>query len=269
MRSVFSRILGMTAEQRTALSEEFARAARTTMAEPVAVVGIGCRFPGDVTSPESFWELMVEGRNAISGIPADRWDAEAFYDADPLTPGHMTTKWGGFVPDIAGFDAEFFGITPREAASMDPQQRMLLEVTWEALEHAGIPTDSLSGSRTGVMMGVYFNEYQSMRGQQPGDAWTPTPGPATRTASPRGGSRICWDCGVRRRPSTRRARRRWSAIHLACQSLRVRETDLALAGGVSVTLRPETQIAISAWGLLSPTGPVRHLRRGGGRLCAW
>ena len=176
MRSVFSRILGMTAQQRTALSEEFSRAARTTMAEPVAVVGIGCRFPGNVTSPESFWELMVEGRDAISGIPADRWDAEAFYDADPLTPGHMTTKWGGFVPDIAGFDAEFFGITPREAASMDPQQRMLLEVTWEALEHAGIPTDSLSGSRTGVMMGVYFNEYQSMVASSPErvDAYTGT-----------------------------------------------------------------------------------------------
>ncbi|HEV7581462.1 MAG TPA: type I polyketide synthase, partial [Mycobacterium sp.] len=253
MRSVFSRIRDMTAEQRTALSEEFARAARTTTAEPVAVVGIGCRFPGNVTSPECFWELMVEGRNAISGIPADRWDAEAFYDADPLTPGHMTTKWGGFVPDIAGFDAEFFGITPREAASMDPQQRMLLEVTWEALEHAGIPTDSLSGSRTGVMMGVYFNEYQSMVASSPDrvDAYTGTGSSHSITAG-----RISYLLGLRGPAAAvdTACSSSLSAIHLACQSLRARETDLALAGGVSVTLRPETQIAISAWGLLSPHG---------------
>jgi phthiocerol/phenolphthiocerol synthesis type-I polyketide synthase B len=253
MRTLFSRISGMTAQQRAALSEEFSRAARTTMAEPVAVVGIGCRFPGDVTGPDSFWELLVDGRNAISGIPADRWDAEAFYAPDPLTPGHMTTKWGGFVPDIAGFDAEFFGITPREAASMDPQQRMLLEVAWEALEHAGIPTDSLGGTRTGVMMGVYFNEYQSMLASSPDevDAYTGTGNSHSITAG-----RISYMLGLRG-PAVAvdtACSSSLAAIHLACQSLRVRESDLALAGGVSVTLRPETQIAISAWGLLSPHG---------------
>ncbi len=243
----------MTTQQRAALSEEFSRASRTTMAEPVAVVGIGCRFPGDVNGPESFWELLVQGRNAISGIPADRWDAEAFYSPDPLTPGHMTTKWGGFVPDIAGFDAEFFGITPREAASMDPQQRMLLEVAWEALEHAGIPTDSLGGTRTGVMIGVYFNEYQSMLASSPEnvDAYTGTGNSHSITAG-----RISYLLGLRG-PAVAvdtACSSSLSAIHLACQSLRVRESDLALAGGVSVTLRPETQIAISAWGLLSPQG---------------
>ncbi len=243
----------MTAQQRAALSEEFSRAARTTMAEPVAVVGIGCRFPGDVTGPESFWELLVHRRNAISGIPADRWDAEAFYSPDPLTPGRMTTKWGGFVPDIAGFDAEFFGITPREAASMDPQQRMLLEVTWEALEHASIPTDSLAGSRTAVMMGVYFNEYQSMSASGPEqvDAYTGTGNSHSITAG-----RISYLLGLRG-PAVAvdtACSSSLAAIHLACQSLRLRESDLALAGGVSVTLRPETQIAISAWGLLSPQG---------------
>uniref|UniRef100_UPI00262AC87D type I polyketide synthase n=1 Tax=Mycobacterium simiae TaxID=1784 RepID=UPI00262AC87D len=253
MRSVSSRILALTAQQRAALSDEFARAARTAMTEPVAVVGMGCRFPGNVTGPDSFWELMVEGRNAISDIPADRWDAEAFYDADPLTPGHMTTKWGGFIPDIAGFDAEFFGITPREAASMDPQQRMLLEVAWEALEHAGIPTDSLSGTRTGVMMGAYFNEYQSMVAGSPDsvDAYTGTGNSHSITAG-----RISYLLGLRG-PAVAvdtACSSSLSAIHLACQSLRSRESDLALAGGVSVTLRPETQIAISAWGLLSPHG---------------
>ncbi len=253
MRTAFSRISGMTAQQRAALAEEFTKISRIAVAEPVAVVGIGCRFPGDVAGPDSFWDLLVEGRNAISRVPADRWDADAFYHPDPLTPGRMTTKWGGFVSDIAGFDAEFFGITPREAAAMDPQQRMLLEVAWEALENAGIPSDSLSGSRTGVMMGVYFNEYQSMLAISPEnvDAYSGTGNAHSITVG-----RISYLLGLRG-PSVAvdtACSSSLVAVHLACQSLRLRETDLALAGGVSITLRPETQIAISAWGLLSPQG---------------
>ena len=253
MRTAYSRISGMSAQQRTKLAEEFNKISRVAVAEPVAVVGIGCRFPGDVTGPESFWDLLVEGRSAISRIPADRWDADAFYHPDPLTPGRMTTKWGGFVPDIAGFDAEFFGITPREAAAMDPQQRMLLEVAWEALEHAGIPPDSLVGTRTGVMMGVYFNEYQSMLGASAEnvDAYSGTGNAHSITVG-----RISYLLGLRG-PAVAvdtACSSSLVAVHLACQSLRLRETDLALAGGVSITLRPETQIAISAWGLLSPQG---------------
>src|SRR5271166_290746 len=253
MRSAYSRISGMSAQQRAALAEEFTKISRIAVAEPVAVVGIGCRFPGDVTGPDSFWELLVQGRNAISRIPADRWDADAFYHPDPLTPGRMTTKWGGFVPDIAGFDAEFFGITPREAAAMDPQQRMVLEVSWEALEHAGIPPDSLGDTRTGVMMGVYFNEYQSMLNASPEsvNAYTGTGNAHSITVG-----RISYLLGLRG-PAVAvdtACSSSLVAVHLACQSLRLRETDLALAGGVSISLRPETQIAISAWGLLSPRG---------------
>ncbi|CLM24806.1 phenolpthiocerol synthesis type-I polyketide synthase PPSB [Mycobacterium tuberculosis] len=253
MRTAFSRISGMTAQQRTSLTDEFDRVSRIAVAEPVAVVGIGCRFPGDVDGPESFWDFLVAGRNAISTVPADRWDAEAFYHPDPLTPGRMTTKWGGFVPDVAGFDAEFFGITPREAAAMDPQQRMLLEVAWEALEHAGIPPDSLGGTRTAVMMGVYFNEYQSMLAASPQnvDAYSGTGNAHSITVG-----RISYLLGLRG-PAVAvdtACSSSLVAVHLACQSLRLRETDLALAGGVSITLRPETQIAISAWGLLSPQG---------------
>ncbi|QOM81454.1 phthiocerol type I polyketide synthase PpsB [Mycobacterium tuberculosis] len=253
MRTAFSRISGMTAQQRTSLADEFDRVSRIAVAEPVAVVGIGCRFPGDVDGPESFWDFLVAGRNAISTVPADRWDAEAFYHPDPLTPGRMTTKWGGFVPDVAGFDAEFFGITPREAAAMDPQQRMLLEVAWEALEHAGIPPDSLGGTRTAVMMGVYFNEYQSMLAASPQnvDAYSGTGNAHSITVG-----RISYLLGLRG-PAVAvdtACSSSLVAVHLACQSLRLRETDLALAGGVSITLRPETQIAISAWGLLSPQG---------------
>ncbi|CKQ15645.1 phenolpthiocerol synthesis type-I polyketide synthase PPSB [Mycobacterium tuberculosis] len=253
MRTAFSRISGMTAQQRTSLADEFDRVSRIAVAEPVAVVGIGCRFPGDVDGPESFWDFLVAGRNAISTVPADRWDAEAFYHPDPLTPGRMTTKWGGFVPDVAGFDAEFFGITPREAAAMDPQQRMLLEVAWEAREHAGIPPDSLGGTRTAVMMGVYFNEYQSMLAASPQnvDAYSGTGNAHSITVG-----RISYLLGLRG-PAVAvdtACSSSLVAVHLACQSLRLRETDLALAGGVSITLRPETQIAISAWGLLSPQG---------------
>ena len=108
-------------------------------AEPIAVVGVGCRFPGNVTGPESFWQLLTNGGDAITEVPADRWDVDAFYDPDPSAPGRMTTRWGGFIPDAGGFDADFFGIAPREATAMDPQHRILLEVAWEALEHAGIP----------------------------------------------------------------------------------------------------------------------------------
>ncbi|CKS22973.1 phenolpthiocerol synthesis type-I polyketide synthase PPSB [Mycobacterium tuberculosis] len=253
MRTAFSRISGMTAQQRTSLADEFDRVSRIAVAEPVAVVGIGWRLPGDVDGPESFWDFLVAGRNAISTVPADRWDAEAFYHPDPLTPGRMTTKWGGFVPDVAGFDAEFFGITPREAAAMDPQQRMLLEVAWEALEHAGIPPDSLGGTRTAVMMGVYFNEYQSMLAASPQnvDAYSGTGNAHSITVG-----RISYLLGLRG-PAVAvdtACSSSLVAVHLACQSLRLRETDLALAGGVSITLRPETQIAISAWGLLSPQG---------------
>src|SRR6478672_9485141 len=253
MTAAFDRIAGMSDQQRTALSGEFDKASRIVAAEPVAVVGIGCRLPGDVEGPEGYWRLLVDGQDAIGEVPADRWDADVFYDPDPLAPGRMTTRWGGFISDIARFDADFFGITPREAAAMDPQQRMLLEVTWEAFEHAGIPPDSLSGSRTGVMMGVYYNEYQSLSAQSPEmvSAYTGTGNAHSVTVG-----RVAYLLGLRG-PAVAvdtACSSSLVAVHLACQSLRLRETDLALAGGVNVILRPETQIAISAWGLLSADG---------------
>ena len=168
MKTTFNRISGMTADQRDALTEQFDKASRIAGAEPVAVVGIGCRFPGGVVGPEGYWTFLANGEDAISEIPPDRWDADAFYDPDPLAPGRMPSKWGGFLPDVAGFDADFFGITPREAEAMDPQQRVMLEVAWEALEHAGIAPDQLAGTRAAVMMGVYYTEYQGYFGGQPG-----------------------------------------------------------------------------------------------------
>ena len=133
MKTTFDRISAMSAEQREKLTEQFEKASRVAGAEPIAVVGIGCRFPGGATSPENYWKLLESGTNAVTEVPADRWDGDAYYDPDVTAPGRMPSKWGAYIDDMQGFDAEFFGITPREAAAMDPQQRVVLEVAYEAL----------------------------------------------------------------------------------------------------------------------------------------
>jgi phthiocerol/phenolphthiocerol synthesis type-I polyketide synthase D len=243
----------MTAAQRDALVEQFGKASRIASAEPVAVVGIGCRFPGGVVGPEGYWAFLANGGDAISEVPPDRWDADEFYDPDPFAPGRMASKWGGFLPDVAGFDADFFGISPREAEAMDPQQRVLLEVAWEALEHAGIAPDGLSGTRAAVMMGVYYTEYQASSASNPDsiDAYCATGNAHSVTVG-----RIAYLLGLRG-PAVAvdtACSSSLVSIHLACQSLRLRESDLALAGGVNLILRPETQLALSKWGMLSPRG---------------
>src|SRR5690606_28037202 len=118
--------------------------------EPIAVIGIGCRFPGGVRGPEAYWRLLHEGVDAIREVPAGRWDTDHFYDPDPSVPGKMYVRHGGFLDDLDQFDPQFFGIAPREASSMDPQQRLFLEVAWEALEHANLPPEKLAGTQTGV-----------------------------------------------------------------------------------------------------------------------
>jgi acyl transferase domain-containing protein len=128
-------------------------------AAPIAVIGMGCRAPGGVVDGESFWRLLAEGRDATGPVPADRWDHEALYDPDPETPGRISTRNGGFLERIDGFDPEFFGITPREAAGMDPQQRLVLEICWEALENAGLSPRGLEGSATGVFIGAAASDY--------------------------------------------------------------------------------------------------------------
>jgi phthiocerol/phenolphthiocerol synthesis type-I polyketide synthase D len=243
----------MTADQRGALREQFDKASRIAAAEPVAVVGIGCRFPGDVVGPGAYWTFLANSGDAIGEIPPDRWNVEEFYDPDIFAPGRMSSKWGGFLPDVAGFDADFFGISPREAEAMDPQQRVMLEVAWEALEHAGIAPDRLAGIRAAVMMGVYYTEYQGISAANPDsiDAYS-----ATGNAHAVGVGRIAYLLGLRGPAMAVDSACSSSlvTIHLACQSLRLRESDVALAGGVSLILRPETQIAMSKWGMLSPRG---------------
>src|SRR3954464_6217257 len=120
--------------------------------EPIAIIGIGCRFPGGVASPDAFWDMLRDGVDGVTEVPPDRWDIDAYYDPDPDAPGKMSTRHGGFLSNIDRFDPQFFGIAPREAVKMDPQQRLLLEVSWEALEDAGQAPDRLNGSRTGVFV---------------------------------------------------------------------------------------------------------------------
>ena len=131
--------------------------------DAIAIIGMACRFPGGAVTPEQFWQVLHEGVDAIGEVPADRWNIDAFYDPDSAAPGKMQTRWGGFLRDVDLFDPQFFGIAPREAAFMDPQQRLLLEVSWEALERAGQAPDSLSGSKTGVFVGVSTNDYMQLQ----------------------------------------------------------------------------------------------------------
>src|SRR5207247_5467073 len=152
-------------EMRTRLDElERARS------EPIAIVGMGCRFPGGVIDPDSFWQLLQGGVDAVTDVPPERLDVDAYYDHDPDRPGKMYTRHGSFLTDVDQFDPRFFGISPREAVSMDPQQRLLLEVAWEALENAGQAADQLQGSRTGVFVGIGGSDYSQLQLQAGADA---------------------------------------------------------------------------------------------------
>ncbi len=222
-------------------------------AEPIAVIGMGCRFPGDASDPERFWRLLVNRVDAIGEVPADRWSIDALYDPDPAAPGKMSTRWGGFLRAIDGFDPQFFGISPREASRMDPQQRLLLEVAWEALEDAGQTRAALDGSPTGVFVASYHNDYAAlMTADRRGiDAWT-----STGTAHSIVANRLSYLLNLRGPSLTVDTACSASlvAVHLACRSLRSEECSLAVAGGVSLMLSPEVTISLSKWGFMAADG---------------
>ena len=222
-------------------------------------------FPRRCSWTGGYWAFL-NGGDAISEVPPDRWDADAFYDPDPFAPGRMASKWGGFLPDVAGFDADFFGISPREAEAMDPQQRVLLEVAWEGLEHAGIAPDDLSGTRAAVMMGVYYTEYQTASAANPDtiDAYC-----ATGNAHSVAVGRIAYLLGLRG-PAVAvdtACSSSLVSVHLACQSLRLRECDLALAGGVNLILRPELNSRCLSGECCLRGAGVMRLMRGGTASC--
>jgi acyl transferase domain-containing protein/SAM-dependent methyltransferase/acyl carrier protein len=221
---------------------------------PIAVIGIGCRMPGGITNPDEFWNLLVNKADAIEEIPASRWDANTFYDAQPGTPGKMNTKWGGFVGEIDQFDAAFFGISPREAVGLDPQQRMLLEVSWEALENACIRPDSLNGSPTGVFVGMSTNDYASLLSAYDDDLFDAYSG--TGIARSVAAGRLSYFLGLKgpNLAIDTACSSSAVAIHMACQSLRQNECRLALAGGVNAILVPQLTVTLSQARMLSSDG---------------
>jgi amino acid adenylation domain-containing protein len=231
------------------------RAGRREMDEPVAIVGMGCRFPG-ADGPEAFWRLLMEGVDAVREVPAERWDVERLYDADVRAPGRMTTRWGGFVEGVDRFDAAFFGISPREAARIDPQQRLLLEVAWEALEDAGIDPDRLAGTDTGVFVGISTSDYGQMQLADPSltDAYAGTGGALSIAAN-----RLSYLLDLRG-PSMAvdtACSSSLVAVHLAVASLRAGECDQALVGGANLLLAPQVTVNFSKAGFMSPDGRCR------------
>ena len=231
-----------------------------TSAEPIAIIGIGCRFPG-AKDPESFWQVLRDGVDTISEIPADRWAMQEYYDPDPSIPGKTISKWGGFLDSIDQFDPSFFGISPIEAKYMDPQQRLLLELAYEALDDASQVKANIDGSKTGVFIGISISEYSQL---QFADPLLITSHSGTGSALSVAANRISYFFNFRG-PSIAidtACSSSLAAVHLACQSLRRGECGMALAGGVNMILSPAHSIAFTKAGVLAPDGRCKTFDAG-------
>lgn len=220
--------------------------------QAIAIIGLGCRFPG-ANNPAAFWQLLRDGVDAITEVPPERWDGEQFYDTKPGTPGKMNTCLGGFLEQVDLFDADFFGISSQEAEQLDPQQRLTLEVAWEAIENAGILPGKLAGSATGVFMGMGHFDYHRLVFK---DETKLGPYSATGASNCIVPNRLSYLLGLQG-PSVlvdTACSSSLCAIHLACQSLRNGESNLCLAGGVNLMLFPETTVAYAQSGLIASDG---------------
>ena len=239
---------------------------RDIQQDPIAIIGIGCRFPGARNSFE-FWQLLSEGRNAIREVPADRWQVDAFYDPEPALPGKTVSRWGGFLDRVDQFDWRAFRVLPREVKHMDPQQRLLLEVAWEALEDAGIPFGQVAGSRTSVSIGISWNDYFHLLSQNRSrfDAYTAIGNDMCYAANRLSylfdlkGPSLSIDAGCTSS---------LMSVYQACQSLWNDEASLALAGGVNLMLSPDLSIMLSQADMLAHDGQCKTLdARADGFVC--
>ena len=223
--------------------------------QEIAIIGMGCRFPQGET-PSAFWQLLSDGVDAISEVPADRWNIDELYDPEPVTPGKMNTRWGGFLEQVDGFDPLFFNISPREAERIDPQQRLFLEVAWEALENAGVAADKLAGSLTGVFAAMAVVNYDQLLYKNVADLERISAYDGIGTTLSLASSRLSYLLDLKG-PSLAVETACSSslvAVHLACQSLRLHETNLSIVGGVNLILTPELNIVFSQARMMSPDG---------------
>ena len=222
------------------------------MVTPVAVIGMACRLPGGIDSPDLLWEALLRGDDLVTEVPAERWDADEYFDPERGVPGRSISRWGAFLDDVGGFDAAFFGLDEDKAAAMDPQHRLLLETSWEAIEQAGIAPSSLAGTSTGVYLGLSHDDYTSIT--LDADAYG-----FTETAACMASGRVAYHLNVNGPALTfdTACSSGLLAVHMACRSLDGRESDLALAGGVMVMGEPRKNAWASAQGMLSPTGRCR------------
>ena len=250
MEDLARRISSLSPEKRLLLELQLQR--KRGLPEPIAIVGMACRFPG-APNLQGFWTLLTEGHDAIRPVPADRWDADAFYDADPGTPGKTYCPWGGFLDGVDQFDPTFFGIAPREAPAIDPQQRLFLETVWAALEDAGIVPQTLDGQPVGVFAGASTLDYGQLllQGTEAVGTYTTTGLASTMVAN-----RVSYLLNLQGPSLTVDTACSSSlvAVHLACQSLWNGEAKLALAGGVNLILTPTVTVGFSKLTALSPDG---------------